>query len=69
MLENTSARFDYVGLSFHSSFLVDDGGKHLSAHLEAKWQRIQPFINHQNTSKRTGPLTAFKQHILNFPIR
>jgi len=31
------------------SFIVDDKGKHLSAHTkEAIWQRIQPFINQQH---------------------
>jgi hypothetical protein len=39
--------------SLHSSsripFLVDDKGKHLSAHTkEAIWQRIQPSINQQH---------------------
>ena len=49
LYKNTYVKFDYLDLSFQSSFLVDDKGKHLSAHTkEAIWQRIQPFINQQH---------------------
>ena len=54
---NTYVKFDYLGLSSlqfspnstSNLSLVDDKGKHLSAHTkEAIWQRIQPFINQQH---------------------